>query len=334
MAVDIDYDNKVDFVYAGDLNGHMWKFDLRANDFNLWDVAYEDAGTPKPLFKTAANQPITTRPDVMFHCEKPGYMVLFGTGRYLGDVDISDTSQQAIYGIWDYGDAEDYSEYVGTFSTGYLTDTHLWSPPVSLLPQTVINQQFVSPYEMRTVSDNDADWTVTNLDGSGTYCGDNGGGLGCDPNGFGTYADPIRNVGWYLNLDGSGERVVSDVLVRDGTLIAISYVPSGNMCGTGGTSWLWALDACSGARLTEPVFDTNGDGVIDDQDMVNIGTPTDPIMVPPAGLQFKGRLQPPAIIILDQNREMLYMSSSRGEIETQLKKAVKLGMTFWRVYRP
>jgi hypothetical protein len=49
---------------------------------------------------------------------------------------------------------------------------------------------------------------------------------------------------------------------------------------------------------------------------------------------FGGRLQPPAIIILDDNREMLYMSSSKGEIELQLKKAAKLGMTFWRVYRP
>jgi type IV pilus assembly protein PilY1 len=334
IATDVDYDNKVDFVYAGDLNGHMWKFDLSADDYNLWGVSYQDAGTPKPLFKTAANQPITTRPDVMFHCEKPGYTVLFGTGRYLGDADLSDTSQQAIYGIWDYGDAEDYSEYVGAFSAGNLIDTQLSSPPVSVLPQTVVNQQLVNNYDLRTVSDNSADWTVTSFDTSGTACGDYGGLSSCDPNGIGTDADPMRNVGWYLNLDSPGERVVSDVLVRDGTLVVLSYIPSGNMCDTGGKSWLWAFDACAGARLTAPVFDINDDGVIDDQDLVNIGTPTDPIWVPPTGIKFNGRLQPPAIIILDENREMLYMSSSRGEIITQLKKAAKLGMTFWRVYRP
>ena len=95
-----------------------------------------------------------------------------------------------------------------------------------------------------------------------------------------------------------------------------------------------SLDACAGARLTEQVFDINDDGVIDNQDMVNIGTPTDPVWVPPTSIEFDGRLQPPAIIILDEKREMLYMSSSRGEIQLQLKKAVKLGMTFWRVYRP
>ncbi|MGD8961626.1 MAG: PilC/PilY family type IV pilus protein [Desulfobacterales bacterium] len=334
IATDVDYDNKVDFVYAGDLNGHMWKFDLSGSDYHDWEVSYQDAGTPKPMFKTAANQPITTRPDVMFHCAKPGYTVVFGTGRYLGDVDLADTSQQAIYGIWDYGEAEDYSEYVGTFNGGSLLDTPLSSPPVSVLPQTVVNQQMFNGFNMRTVSDNAADWTVTSLDGAGILCGDWGGMSSCDPNGIGTEADPIRSVGWYLNLDGTGERVVSDVLVRDGTLIAISYIPSGNMCGTGGKSWLWALDACAGARLNESVFDVNDDGVIDGQDMVNIGTPTDPVWVPPTCIRFDGRLQPPAIIILDDKREMLYMSSSKGEIELQLKKAAKLGMTFWRVYRP
>jgi type IV pilus assembly protein PilY1 len=334
IATDVDYDNKVDFVYAGDLNGHMWKFDLSGSDYNDWEISYQDSGTPKALFKTATNQPITTRPDVMFHCDKPGYMVLFGTGRYLGDVDLSDTSQQAIYGIWDYGDAEDYSESVGAFDGGNLTDTTLSSPPVSVLAQTVVDQQTLSGFDLRTVSDNAADWTVTSLDGSGTSCGDYGGMSSCDPNGTGTYADPLRNVGWYLNLDGSGERVVSDVLVRDGTLIAISYVPSGSMCGTGGTSWAWAFNACAGARLTQPLFDINGDGVIDDQDMVNVGTETDPIMVPPTGLEYDGRLQPPAIIILDENREMLYMSSSKGVIVTQLKKAAKLGLIYWRVYKP
>jgi type IV pilus assembly protein PilY1 len=334
IATDVDYDNKVDFVYAGDLNGNLWKFDLSGSDYHDWEVSYQDAGTPKPLFKAAANQPITSRPDVMFHCEKPGYTVLFGTGRYLSDVDLADTSQQAIYGIWDYGDAEDYREYVGAFDGGTLIDTPLSSPPVSVLPQTVVNQQIFNGFDMRTVSDNAADWTVTSLDGSGIMCGDYSGMSSCDPNGIGTNADPLRNVGWYLNLDGPGERVVSDVLVRDGTLIAISYIPSGNMCGIGGKSWLWALDACAGARLTEQVFDINDDGVIDNQDMVNIGTPTDPVWVPPTSIEFDGRLQPPAIIILDEKREMLYMSSSRGEIELQLKKAAKLGMTFWRVYRP
>jgi Tfp pilus tip-associated adhesin PilY1 len=342
IATDVDYDNKVDFVYAGDLNGHLWKFDLSADDYNLWNVSYHSGGTPKPVFKTAANQPITTRPDVMFHCEKPGYTVVFGTGRYLGDADLSDTSIQAIYGIWDYGDRvipalevdDDPSEYVGAFSAGNLIDTLLTSPPVTVLGQTIPYQLNFNGYDLRIVSDNAADWTVTSLDGTGTMCGDYGGSTSCDPNGVGAHADPIRNVGWYLNLDGAGERVVSDVLVRDGTLIAISYIPSANMCGTGGNSWLWALDACAGARLTEPVFDVNDDGVIDDQDMVNIGTDADPIMVPPTGVMFGGRLQPPAIIILDDNREMLYMSSSKGEIELQLKKAAKLGMTFWRVYRP
>ena len=34
-------------------------------------------------------------------------------------------------------------------------------------------------------------------------------------NDTGDNPDPLRNAGWYLNLPGNGERVVSDVMIRD-----------------------------------------------------------------------------------------------------------------------
>lgn len=39
--VDINWDNRVDYVYAGDLNGNMWKFDLTDSNPDNWDVAYK-----------------------------------------------------------------------------------------------------------------------------------------------------------------------------------------------------------------------------------------------------------------------------------------------------
>ena len=106
--MDPTHDEKVDFVYAGDLKGNLWKFDLRQSDSTKWDVAFKPSGVAQPLFQAKGPggtvQPITTRPDVMLHPEKHGFIVCFGTGKYLGDSDTSDTSVQSVYGIWDYGD--------------------------------------------------------------------------------------------------------------------------------------------------------------------------------------------------------------------------------------
>jgi len=53
---------------------------------------------------SAPGQPITAKPDVMHHGTEHGYLVLFGTGKFLGEADRADGSQQTIFGIWDYGD--------------------------------------------------------------------------------------------------------------------------------------------------------------------------------------------------------------------------------------
>ena len=76
----------------------------------------------------------------------------------------------------------------------------------------------------------------------------------------------------------------------------------------------------------------NEDGVIDDNDLVNIGTEEDPIRVPPTGLQSEGRLYPPAILRIDEDKEKKYFSSSRGKIVEMTEKAAKLGMSYWLEY--
>ena len=91
------------------------------------------------------------------------------------------------------------------------------------------------------------------------------------------------------------------------------------------------MDACSGGRLSEANFDINGDGAIDDQDLVDIGT-SDEIMAPPTGVQFTGRLLPPAILIQSKKAEKLYMSSSMGNIELLGQKAARLGVYYWNIF--
>ncbi len=110
-AVDVELDGYVDYVYAGDLKGNMWKFDLRGANISDWAFGYGDSGDPKPLVTVKnANgdiQPITTPPEVMLDCASTGdvrgLMVIFGTGQYLTTDDFVNVPVQSFYGIWDRG---------------------------------------------------------------------------------------------------------------------------------------------------------------------------------------------------------------------------------------
>jgi len=93
------------------------------------------------------------------------------------------------------------------------------------------------------------------------------------------------------------------------------------------------MNACSGSRLTEAQFDINGDGVVNADDLVNIGTETIPIMAVPSGIYSEGRLKEPPIL-RNGNQEVMYLSSSGGLIVTQLQRATRMGLQWWRLIRP
>jgi Tfp pilus tip-associated adhesin PilY1 len=361
--IDVDFDGLVDYVYAGDLNGNLWKFDLTDASASNWDVAYKGAPyavvgskyvgtTPQPLFQARSPegvpQPITTKPDVMNACETPGYMVTFGTGKWLGEFDFAATTTQTVYGIWDYGDDEDDSEFLGVFDRGATPQLSNKPGSVTLLEQTVVpcdpanstcdgDFWVVNSQNIRVLTDNITaianPWETSTLYNAGADCGAGEGIDNCDPNGYGANPDPVNLVGWYFDLPVGGERVVSDALLRQGKVIFITYTPSQTPCGAGGDSVVMEMDACTGGRLTKPQFDINEDGIIDENDLINIGTVSDPIYVAPTGLQGEGRLHPPAILrIPGTDRERKYFSSSRGKIVTVDEKAVTLGITYWQEF--
>ncbi|MHB8150431.1 MAG: PilC/PilY family type IV pilus protein [Desulfobulbia bacterium] len=148
VLIDANNDFRVDYAYAGDLKGNLWKFDLSSSNPADWDVAYKNGAVPEPLFRTPSpGQPITSKPAVMFAPKNeitgevnPGFMVIFGTGKYLGLSDITSTSQQTVYGIWDYGDAVDNAEYLGQFVPGALQKLTNQPAGYTLLEQTDIYQ--------------------------------------------------------------------------------------------------------------------------------------------------------------------------------------------------
>ena len=104
QIVDRDGDGKVDLIYAGDLQGHLWKFDLSSTDPTKWKAtsgkAIGNTTDDLPLFQTDTNQPITSAPVVVAH-PRGGFMVVFGTGRMFVSGDSATTTTQTLYGIWD-----------------------------------------------------------------------------------------------------------------------------------------------------------------------------------------------------------------------------------------
>lgn len=83
-------------VYAGDLHGNVWRFNLNSTpSFSALFSATDGDGVA---------QPITARPSVALMPGDPQQVVvLFGTGSYfrLGDADMSSPQVQTLYGIFD-----------------------------------------------------------------------------------------------------------------------------------------------------------------------------------------------------------------------------------------
>lgn len=102
--VDLDNNGTADAVYAGDLKGQLWKFNLGSATASDWDVAYKSGTTNRPLFTAkdgASPLPITTAPEFSFP-SFDGLIITFGTGNALEATDFPNTAvNQRVYGIWD-----------------------------------------------------------------------------------------------------------------------------------------------------------------------------------------------------------------------------------------
>jgi type IV pilus assembly protein PilY1 len=102
---DIDGNGTVDRVYAGDLKGDMWAFDMGDTDSTFWTIPGS-----APLFTTVGGLPITSKPVLAKHPTEPdsgtnypNIMVFFGSGQYLTNADKTTTDVNYFYGVWDQG---------------------------------------------------------------------------------------------------------------------------------------------------------------------------------------------------------------------------------------
>lgn len=99
--VDTNNDGIADYIYAGDIKGNLWKFDVSDTDAANWRVSY--FGKPLFIAKDSANNilPITGAPEVRFH-PLGGIMVNIATGIAVASADFPNTSRvNGIFGVWD-----------------------------------------------------------------------------------------------------------------------------------------------------------------------------------------------------------------------------------------
>lgn len=294
VPVDVNNDRVTDFVYAGDLKGNLWKFDLKGASKDLWGVAYKNAGVAAPLYTVldvdGNPQPITSRPTVGAHA-KGGYMIYFGTGKYFENSDavLPATPQiQDFYGIRDNG-----ASFTGR--------DKLLSQAIEFQGSATTTNGSLSSTQIRIVSNNSAGSAPTH--------------------------------GWHLPLyppsnARTGERVVSVPVLRNGRIIFATIVPSVSVCGFGGNSWLMELDADTGGRIGDPVLDINGDGKVDQLDEALY----DGDYYPASGIGSPEMIKTPGIIGAGE-LEFKYTSGTSGTIGIITESAgdeTQAGRQSWR----
>lgn len=98
-AWDTDRDGFYDTVYGGDLLGNMWRFTGAGGGSAVTSKLFTAIGPDSNV------QPITAAPLVMMNPDTRAVWVYFGTGRYLGDGDVSNKEVQSWYGLIDDGNA-------------------------------------------------------------------------------------------------------------------------------------------------------------------------------------------------------------------------------------
>jgi len=225
---DANGDGITDHVYAGDMLGNLWKFDLTAAARASWTVA--NAGAPMFVATDddGKRQPITGRVTVGLHPANFSTWVFFGTGRFMTVGDVEDDSVQSLYAIRDTGEPALRTSLARR-------ETSLTSTSSG---RTVRAFQGSAPLPLNL--------TV--------------GGVQVPTRGW--YINLLEPP----NQSAIGERIVSEAQVINRVLVAASIIPTADACQSDGRGYINALDAFTGTSLSSgSFFDLDGDGRFDDE---------------------------------------------------------------------
>ena len=251
--VDMDQDHVVDYVYAGDVLGNVWRFDLTSNDPNAWTV------TPGPLF-TTSSQPITSDVYPVFVQGTAGVqlMLFFGTGEKFPLTQSSGisyvTGQQSFYGIWDWN----MSGWNSINSTQFAS-----------MPAGTIGTLGPSNLQQQTVTI-DSSTGLPSIDTPYVVCWAGTTSCSAASQSAGTSAvSGNSQYGWYINLPGSNsgygnstnEQVIYNPILVTTAIQFNSILPaidSPLMCTPDqDQGWSYALNVSNGNPINNPPFFIN-----------------------------------------------------------------------------
>lgn len=130
--------------------------------------------------------------------------------------------------------------------------------------------------------------------------------------------------GWFIDLNETGERMVTPNSFYGSALIGTTFIPdSTDLCQPGGRSALWGISPFTGGRLDKGLFDVNGDGVFNDT--LNSVLPSvldglKPILV---GV-------PPITIVSDNDKNLAVMHTDPDDSESFRPPAGAAELQSWR----
>lgn len=252
--VDLDNNTTADIVYATDLKGQVWKFDIRSSDRAQWRSAFLDASSVAvPFFRAVdaagAALPITTSPIVSFP-SFGGTLVSFGTGRAIESSDFPrSTVTHRFFTVWDRGRYEGDQVYPpAADSTPRAlpgTGTRTVGSTAFLERLLVRDPTTGSIYLARRVGANVVPVGSTEV-----------------ASGF----DPSTHDGWFFDFPTGGEAVIASPVNRQTFMLFTTVRPAGDesqSCSVAPLASVYALSPVSGLPvpgLFRQVNITNADG--------------------------------------------------------------------------
>lgn len=253
-VLDKDFDGAIDYVYAGDRNGNLWKIDISSVAQSNWKSVFGSVTSPTPLFKatdgSGTAQQITTGIAIAKH-PNGGYFVMFGTGSWIDNTDpLSPFQSQSFYGIWD---KDDGSTTVARSNLQRQTTLIYLDDSANIcLPGTDGCGQIVSSCQPNYTSSNAA----SNV--SSPLCPATVGGVA-----LGYSGNTPPQLGWVFDMPQSGERVRSTAPNAAGNRVGFTTVtPASDPC-TGNTIGLeYELNNQTGGATPAPVYLNSAGGYI------------------------------------------------------------------------
>ena len=341
MAVDTSHDERIDFVYAGDLKGNLWKFDLTHSDPSFWSVAFASGGVAQPLFR--APGPRGDRPT---HHGAPG-----------GDVPPQEPRPHGVFRHRQIFRGRGPERHVGAVDLRPLGLRRQGVRPAS---RTVDPGR--RPGVPRHIHQPQHSAAPVQPAGEGEPAATEAGGLHRqdrriraspalplhDAAGLDDHARPrqrlhdrpptrTRASTPTSGITSTSTRASGSSATPSSAMacsLAVGFTPNSDRCGPGGNSMFMEINAFTGGSAGGSLFDITGDLLIDAKDLARVdfnqdGTAED---IAPSGIELFGNVQPPAILRLPGSgdpMEKKYLSSSTGTIEQIHEKGPKLGVTYW-----